>query len=291
MNLHATPVCSRPIAVLAVAAAVVAGCAAARLASGWAPTAVAANGSSDDWGDKQVCSTMKDGLQLSVANDAERVYVLAKFRANDPKWSSAASRGGLSLRVVGPGKRTMSFRLPQGPKRAMGDRPVGSPDSTPEARPWRMNPIGAEFEGKLVVTDVDKNVIPVEPDGSQGPAAGFSSDNGMCIYEFSVPLQDAAVGHYSLRVGTGDGLALTVTAGPSAEMRQAMRDQMRPQGGPPEGDGRPGGGGFGGGGPRGMGGGGFGGGPGRGGPQGGGLGGQTAASPSVSVTVRLAAAP
>ena len=103
MNLHVVPVCSRLIAVLVVAAAVVAGCAAARLASGWAPTAVAANGSPDDWGDKQICSTMKDGLQLSVANDAERVYVLAKFRANDPKWSSAASRGGLSLRVVDPG--------------------------------------------------------------------------------------------------------------------------------------------------------------------------------------------
>ena len=167
MNLHAVPVCSRLIAVLVVAAAVVAGCAAARLASGWAPTAVAANGSPDDWGDKRICSTMKDGLQLSVANDAERVYVLAKFRANDPKWSSAASRGGLSLRVVGPGKRTMSFRLPQGPKRSMGERPVGSPDSTLEARPWRMNPMGPEFEGKLVVTDIDKNVIPMEPDGSQ----------------------------------------------------------------------------------------------------------------------------
>ena len=283
MNLHAVPVCSRLIAVLVVAAAVVAGCAAARLACGWAQTAVAANGSPDDWGDKQVCSTMKDGLQLSVANDAERVYVLAKFRANDPKWSSAASRGGLSLRVVGPGKRTMSFRLPQGPKRSMGERPVGLPDSTPEAWPWRMNPMGPESEGKLVVTDVDKNVIPVEPDGSQGPAAGFSSDNGMCIYEFSVPLQDTVLGHYSLRAGTGDGLALTVTAGPSAEMRQAMRDQMRPQGGPPEGGGGPGGGGFGGGG--------SGGGPGRGGPPGGGRGGQAAASPSVSVTVRLAAAP
>jgi hypothetical protein len=282
------------MAVLAAAAsmAVTAGCATARLASGWAPSAVAANGNADDWADKQVCSTMKDGLMLTVANDADRLYVMAKFRANDPQWSRATSLGGMTLRVVGPRKRTMSFRLPQGPKRAMGRRPGWSPDSAPDATPWRMNPMGAEFEGKLVVTDVDKNVVPVAPDGSQGPAAGFSSDNGMCIYEFSVPLQDTAADHYSLRAGAGDGLTLTVTAGPSAEMRQAMQDQMRPQGGPPEGGGGPGGGGFGGGGPGGMGGGGgFGGGPGRGGPPGGGHGGMTAASSSVSVAVRLAAAP
>jgi hypothetical protein len=134
----------------------------------------------------------------------------------------------------------------------------------------------AEFEGKLVVTDVDKNVVPVDPDGSQGPAAGFSSDNGMCIYEFSVPLRDTTPGHYSLGAGAGAGLNLTVTAGPDAEMRQAMHD-MRSQG-PPEG----------GGGPRGMGGrGGFGGGSGRGGPRGG----QAGASPSLSVAVRLATVP
>jgi len=268
--------------------AAVAGCATARLVSGWAPSPAAANGSADDWADKQVCSTMKDGLQLTVANDAERLYVLAKFRASNPQWAPTASHGGITLRVVGPRKRAMSFRLPKGPERTPRQGSQWSADSAHEEMPGRMNPMGTEFEGKLVVTDFDKNVVPVEPDGSQGPAAGFSSDNGMCIYEFSVPLQDTAVGHYSLRAGAGDGLTLTVTAGPSAEMRQAMQDQTRPQGGPPEGGGGPSGGGFGGGSRGGMGGGG---GPGRGGPPGGGPGGQTAASPSVSVAVRLADAP
>ena len=269
------------MAVLAMAvAALAAGCATARVAGGWAPSAVRANGSADDWADKQVCSTMKDGLQLSVANDAERLYVLAKFRANDPQWSRAASRGGLTLTVTGPRKRTMSFRLPEGPERAQGQRPGWSADSAQAEMPWRMNPLWAEFEGKLAVTDLDKNVVPVDPDGSQGPAAGFSTDNGMCIYEFSVPLQDTAPGHYALGAGTGAGLNLTVTAGPSAEMRQAMQE-MRSQGS------REGGGG-----PRGMGGyGGFGGGYGGGGPHGGPPGSRTAANPSLAVTVRLATAP
>ena len=288
--MHSNPVTThfRLMAVLAVAlAALAAGCATARLASGWAPSAVTANGSADDWTDKQVCSTMKDGLQLSVANDAERLYVMAKFRANDPHWSRAASRGGLTLRVAGPRKRTMIFRLPQGPERVPDQRRGWTGDTAETQMSPRMNPMWAELEGKLVVTDFDKNVVPVDPEGSQGPAAGFSSENGMCVYEFSVPLQDTALGHYSLGAGVGTGLNLTVTAGPDAEMRQAMHE-MRSQGSPE------GGGGFGGGGQRGMGGrGGFGGGgPGRGRPQGGPPGGHTeTANPSVSVAVRLAIEP
>ena len=100
---------------------------------------------------------------------------------------------------------------------------------------------------------------------------------------FSVPLQDTFLGHYARGAGVGTGLNLTVTAGPGAEMRRAMQE-MRSRGSPDGGED------FGGGGPRrGLGGrGGFGGGgPGRGGPPAG----QTAASTSVSVVARLAAAP
>lgn len=274
-------------AVIAAVAALAAGCATARVVSGWTPNPMTADGSAVDWVGKQVCSTMNSGLQLSVANDADRLYVMAKFRANDPQWSRAAGRGGLTLRVVGPGKRTMSFRLPKGPEREQGQHPGWSADSAQAEMPQRMNPMWAELADKLVITDVDKNVVPVEPDGSAGPAAGFSDDNGMCVYEFSVPLLDTAVGHYSLRAGAKDGLDLTVTAGPDAEMRQAMQE-ARSQGGS-EGGGGFGGGGYGGGGGRGFGG--------HGGHGGGGYGhgdshgGQQASNPSVSVAVRLAAAP
>ena len=279
------------MAVLAAAvAALAAGCATARVASGWAPTAVAANGSADDWADKQVCSTMKDGLQLTVANDAERLYVMAKFRANDPQWSRAASRGGLTLRVSGPRKRTMSFRLPRGPERIdRGQGPgwsaataqvemIGKTGDSPSERLRRTRrgtvPVfPAEFEGKLVVTDFDKNVVPVPTDGSQGPAAGFSSENEMCVYEFSVPLRDTSSGHYSLDAGAGAGLNLTVTAGTGAAQREAMRGEMQPGGGPPPGGRGPGNGGMPGG---------------RGGPAGGHA---EMANPSVTVAVRLATIP
>ena len=73
--------------VAAVVASLAAGCATARLASGWAPGPVTANGLADEWSDKQACSTMKDGLQLTVANDAEWLYgtrpLLARRRRSD----------------------------------------------------------------------------------------------------------------------------------------------------------------------------------------------------------------
>jgi hypothetical protein len=294
----------RRMAVLGTAAAALAaGCATARLASGWAPSSVTANGLADEWSDKQACTTMKDGLQLTVANDAERLYVMAKFRANDPQWSRATSHGGMTLRVVGPGKRVMGFRLPGEPERAPGPSwQARSGDARDTIRNSRADlaaeahvgqhghvpaPMWAELEGKLVVTDVDKLDIPVVPDGSQGPAAGFSSVNGMCIYEFSIPLNDSALGHYSLGAGVGTGLNLTVTAGPGAAQREAIRGEMARGGGPPQGDGGPGNGGM----PGGRGGFG-GGGPSRGRPQGGPAVGHTEmANPSVSVAVRLAVEP
>jgi hypothetical protein len=277
-------------AAAAAVAALAAGCATARVASNWAPSPVAANGIIDDWTDKQACSMMKNGLQLSVANDAERLYVIARFRANDPQWSGAVSHGGMTLRVAGPGKRVMSFRLPKGPKHASGPGWQAGPGY---ARETIRNPqadfgpvpaaMWAELKDRLVVTDVDRNVIRVEPDGSAGPAAGFSDDNGMCVYEFSVPLRDTAFGHYSLGAGAGTGLNLTVTAGPSAEMRRVMPERRQPQG-MTEGDRGFGGGEGGPGGRSGFAGG-------RGGHQGGHPDGPATANPSLSVAVKLAAKP
>jgi len=277
------------VAAVAGLAAIAAGCATARLASGWAQSPVTANGLADDWSDRGTHSIIKDGLQLTVANDDERLYVTVRFRAGDQRWSRAASHGGVTLRVAGPGKRSMSLRLARGPERAPGSNWQGRSD---DARDTIRNgghfghvPV-AEFGGKLIVTDVEQNVVPVDPEGSQGPAAGFSSDNGMCVYEFSVPLQDTLLGHYSLGAGVGAGLNLTVTAGPDAAQREALREQ-RPHQGMPEGG--PGfGGGEGGPGGRGAFGGG---GAGRGGPPGGAQGGQTEPNPSLSATVKLAAKP
>jgi hypothetical protein len=234
-----------------------AGCATARLASGWASGPVTADGLDDDWSGLQVCSTMKDGLQMTVANDAERLYVMAKFRANDPRWSRAAG-AGMTVRVTDARRRTMSFRLPEGPGRRFADDELRMTDEGigrdrmpadsgpgPGGMPGRWRQAHAELAGKLVVTDLDKVEIPVPADGSQGPAAAFLDNNAICLYEFSIPLSDSTFGHYSIDTRPGTGLHVTVTAGPSDDERKAMREQMGRRG-PPGGGEMPSGGGPGG---------------------------------------------
>jgi len=70
-------------------AALLLGCAAtAQLAGGWAPGTLTADGDPSDWTGRQAAYQMKDGLQIT---DAERLYVMARFRANDERWAQSAA--------------------------------------------------------------------------------------------------------------------------------------------------------------------------------------------------------
>jgi hypothetical protein len=130
----------------------------------------------------------------------------------------------------------------------------------------------------------DKSETDLPADGSEGPAAGFKDDNGMCVYEFNVPLSDTGLAvFYAVHARAGDRVQVGVSAGLSAEDRAAFRDQMRSQhpsgwgGGGPGGGGTGRSGGFGGGGP-------------GGGMHGGdrGPGGAMTENPELSVSVQLA---
>ena len=288
---HETQTISRNIALALLAAAGAAlflGCATtAQLASGWAPGTLTADGDPSDWGGQQPAYEMKDGLQLTVINDARQLYVMAKFRANDEHWARSAATGGLTVRVTNSHRQTTSYRLPQGPE---FNRPDRSPGAQPDSghgfdmmRP-RMEQMRAEWQGKLLVTLSDKSQTDLPADGSQGPAAGFQNDDGMCVYEYSIPLGDTGLtGFYAVHARAGDRVQVAVSAGLSAEERAAFRDQMRSQhpsgwgGGGPEGGGTGRSGGFGGGG---SGGGMHGGGHGPGGA--------VTENPELSVSVQLA---
>lgn len=277
------------LALLTAAGAVLfPGCATtAQLASGWAPGALTADGDPSDWTGQQPAYEMKDGLQLSVVNDARQLYVMAKFRANDENWARSAAMGGLTVRVTNSRRQTTSYRLPQGPERQRPDHPSGAQSDSgrgfDQMRP-RMEQMRAEWQGKLLVTLPDKSETDLPADGSNGPAAGFQNDNGMCVYEYSIPLGDTGLaGFYAVHAGAGDQLQVAVSAGLSTEERAALRDQMRSE--HPSGWG---GGGMQGGGsgrPGGFGGGGSGGGMHEGGH---GPGGAMAENPELSVSVRLA---
>ena len=192
------------------------------------------------------------------------------------------------MRVTNSRRQTAGYRLPQCPERR---RPDDQAETRPDSgsgfsgmRP-RMEQMRAEWQGKLLVTLPDKSQTDLPADGSQGPAAGFSGDNGVCVCEFSVPLGDSGLaGFYAVHVRAGDRVRVAVTAGLSAEERAAFRDRLgsgRPSrwgggGGGAEGGGRGGPGGFGGGRPGGMHGGGH------------GPGGATTENPELSVSVQLA---
>ncbi len=248
------------LVLLAAGAASFPGCATtARLASGWAPSALTADGDPADWVGQQPACGMKDGLQLTVVNDARQLYVMARFRANDEHWARSAAMGGLTVRVTNSRRQTTSYRLPQGPERPRPERHSGAqPDSGRGfdiARP-RMEQMRAEWQGKLLVTLPDKSETDLPADGSQGPAAGFQNDNGLCVYEYSIPLGDTGLaGFYAVHARAGDRVQVAVSAGLSEEERAAFRDRMRSEhpsgwgGGGMEGGGR---GGFGEGGHGGM---------------------------------------
>jgi hypothetical protein len=197
----------------------------------------------------------------------------------------------MTVRVTGRGRKAVGFRLvagpePQGPFRRDADSAVA-----PRGRAYAGGPPGrdAGLVGKVVVISPDGTEMPLPADGTHGPAAGYACADGMCTYEFAIPLQDAgAQGHFGIAAAPGSSIKVSASAGPSAAERQALRDRM-PSG---PGDGPPSGG-FGGGddgfGPPGGGGRGF-------GPPGGGMGrgpggSQTETNPELSVTVRLASVP
>ncbi len=272
----------------AVALPFFAGCATARLASGWTSGQVAADGDPSDWTGQQPAYLVNDGLQLTVVNDTQRLCVMAKFRANDEQWARQAGMGGLTVRVTNPHRQTVSYRLPQGPERTRSDHHLeAEPDSGPGfgMMRQRMEQVRAQWQGRLLVTLSDKSQTDLPADGSQGPAAGFKTDNGMCVYEFSLPLSDTGRSGFSaVNARAGDRVRVTVSAGLSAEERAAFRDQMQSQSPHGWGGERPEGGGFGG--PGGFGEGGRGGahGTGRGPGQG------MSSNPELSVTVQLAGA-
>ena len=273
----------------AAGAALLLGCATtAQLASGWAPGTLTADGDPSDWTGQQAAYQMKDGLQMTVVNDARQVYVMAKFRANDEHWARSAAMGGLTVRVTNSHRQTTSYRLPQGPERQRPDDQAGSRSDSGSGfngMPPRMEHMRAEWQGKLLVTLPDKSETDLSADGSQGPAAGFKDDNGMCVYEFSVPLADTGLaGFYAVHARAGDRIQVAVIAGLAAEERAALRDQ-RGSGRPPGWGGGSGAEGGGRGGP-----GGFGGGRSGGGMPGGGHGpgGPTTENPELTVSVQLA---
>jgi len=236
------------LALLAAAAgpAFVGGCATARLASGWEQSPVTADGVTDEWTNRTDGLLFENGLELAVRNDSCRLYVMARFRANDRQWAQAASLGGLTVRVTAPRRKAVGYRLADGPEPGDMNRTGAQAETTGRGHGMmrqRMEQMRAALAGKVAVIDAQQNETPVPADGSLGPAAGFVCKDGMCSYEFSIALRDSTQSRYGVAAKPGDAISVSVTAGLSAKDREAFREQMQPM--PGRGMGRPPEGGFG----------------------------------------------
>jgi len=83
-----------------------------------------------------------------------------------------------------------------------------------------------KMDGSIEVVDrtVDTR-YDLPADGSLGPAAGFTCQDGMCSYELSVPL--VLNGTFGLGIKPGQSVMVGITAGWSEEEQEAMRERMQ----------------------------------------------------------------
>lgn len=252
------------------------GCKTLELASDWTRDRVEADGRSGEWLPVSPGWLDVDNLQVAARNDAERLYLMVRFRANDGQWARPCGMTGLTVWLSPSGKkaRKTGFRLVAGPKPDSLARPAGAPFAEPGSNRER-GP--RPHDGMLVFLDRDADTSAVlTPDDADGVRAGFCADGGICSYEFSFPLT-ALPGQYGLGVGPGKAVMVGLTCGQDKEERAAQRERLQGEnGGPPAGAGQRGGG------PRGGGGG-----PGNGGRPGNVRGGSAPASPELWFKVRL----
>ncbi|MEW5795553.1 MAG: hypothetical protein AB1772_04250 [Candidatus Zixiibacteriota bacterium] len=190
----------------------------ADLNSTWVHGVVNVDGLAEDWTDLSPKYFDKQNAVIGVANDSTRLYLLWRFR--DAKWARVIRVTGLKLTLQTPSreKRTFVLTYRGGPTleqmrhldpRAGSDR---SDSVFPDAqRPDDLGPEDHRLFTCYIKDRIEEKEIPV--DGSEGPAANFGMDQGMFVYEFSIPLLEGAVLNYGLGAEIGDRIKLSAVWG------------------------------------------------------------------------------
>jgi hypothetical protein len=261
-----------------------AGCKTLSLMSRWAAGPVAADGEAVDWSLASGGTLMQDNVQVSACNDQDNLHLMVRFRASDQEWTRAVMRSGLRVWFNPNGKmrREVGLRIANRPRPDELTRFEGRAESTgmrgmqmPEELRTRFESMRPSMDGSIEVVDRTVNTsYDLPADGSLGPAAGFTCQDGMCSYELSVPLE--LNGSFGLGIKPGKSVMVGITAGWSEEEQEAMRERMQEMRGREPGTRPP----VGMGGRRGMGG------PGPGGPAG--QGPEIGENPEIWVKVKLA---
>ncbi len=186
-----------------IAVGLIASCNGLETESTWGETPMVIDGLADDWRGISIFYLEDNNASLGFANDSTRLYILLRFR--DPRWASTIRRSGLTFWIDAEGGKSKDFRIRYrgGPSQeelraSRGETVPGDMDRPMDMMmPDTNQPLFTCLdEGRIVEME-----IPV--DGSAGPAAAFSLDEGFFTYEFSLPLEESSVRYYGLSVVPG----------------------------------------------------------------------------------------
>ena len=238
----------------------------------WSAEPVQIDGQMTEWAGKPTNYLGKSGVQLSLRNDSENLYVL--FRFSNQEWARLIRMGGVTLWLDNSGKKKKDFgiRYTGGPspsemqKTGMAGEGGFWDNLTSEQKARLMKQQETMAEQLKVVYKKSGQEISIPANDSGGPAASFASPQGIYTYEFRIPLQKSNPSDYAIGAQPGQTISLGIEWG---ELKMGDRESMMKQmggggmmppgggmgGGPPGGGmggGPPGGGSMPGGGPPGM---------------------------------------
>jgi len=178
------------------------------LNSSWATAPMLIDGQTPDW--KGVTSHFLEESEASVAfaNDSSRLNIL--LRTRDPRLASVIRRSGLTFWVNAQGNQERDFviRYRGGPTREEMSSMTGRMQHREfDREPEFMTP---DTGGASLTCFVRDRIVEMEIplDGSTGPAAAYSLDEGFFTYEFSLPLHESAMRSYGLAAVPGQTIRI-----------------------------------------------------------------------------------
>ncbi|PWB69538.1 hypothetical protein C3F09_10285 [candidate division GN15 bacterium] len=178
---------------------------------------------------------------FGLCNDTQYLYVMLAFR--NPMSARVIRRSGLTIWLDAAGKKGKDFLIKYtgGPTREQMITLRRQEASLPERQmdpemQQRMDEMDTGFTSQLLCFQKDRiseKAIPL--DGSEGPSAVFGIDQGFCVYEFRIPLQESRVRYYGL--GTKQGTKITVGFMWGEPLQGERGSRMEFGGGTPGGEG------------------------------------------------------
>jgi hypothetical protein len=215
----------------------------------WASNPVKTDGEMDDWSGSPMVYFEETGLQLGLRNGSENLYLL--FRFSNQSWARAIHLGGITIWLDSSGKKKkdLGIRYNGGPafpdsQRMRPSNEGGFEETLTPEQQQRLSDLQRGRREELVWIDKkDNNEKALPPDGTDGPAAGFSSARDTYTYEFSIPLSRLDASPYGIGAKPGQTIALGFEWGGATSTGNRQHNMReRPEGPPGGGEGSWGGG-------------------------------------------------